>query len=106
MSAQTAAGSTANFSAIFDVALDDFETRTGQNLTSHPFTISLGDKDSPDAILEIFRKQVQAFDKSCRHDGKLVACLTCIVDILFALSSDLDEDIRLVRPHSFHIMMF
>ncbi|KAI0286246.1 hypothetical protein BC826DRAFT_1109030 [Russula brevipes] len=63
MSAQTAAGSTAEFfSAIFDVALDDFETRTGQNLTSHPFTISLGDKDSPDAILEIFRKQVQAFD--------------------------------------------
>jgi hypothetical protein len=98
--------STANFSAIFETALNEYKTRTGQDLRSHPFAICLENNNSSDAILEIFRKQAQAFDKFRGRDDKLMACLAPVVDILFALSPVLGEGIGLVRPPFFHFSMF
>jgi hypothetical protein len=97
-----------NFSAILEVALDEYKNRTGQDLQSHPFAISFeviinNNNNIPDAILEVFRRQAQAFDKFRRRDDKLMACLTPIVNILFTISETLGEGISLVRPHFFCI---
>jgi hypothetical protein len=94
-----------NFSVIFETALDEYKNRTGQDLQSHPFAISLdliisnNNNNTPDAILEVFRRQAQAFDKFRRRDDKLMACLTSIVNILCMLSA-VDG---LVSPPLLHI---
>jgi hypothetical protein len=92
-----------NFTAIFDAALSEYKNRTGQDLQSHPFAVSLDDNNTPDAILEVFRREAQAFDKFHRRNDKLMAYLTPVVNVLFTFSATLGEGIGLVRPHSFHI---
>jgi hypothetical protein len=100
--------SAANLSVIFDAALNEYKNRTGQDLQSHPFAISLdliisNGTNTPDAILEVFRRQARAFDKFRRRDDKLMACLTPIVNILCMLSTALGEVDGLVSPPILHV---
>jgi len=97
---QTTKCSTSNFTAILDAALDEYKTLTGQDLAADPFSLALESFDSPDPILDVFRKQAEALDRS--RSKKLMACLTPIVNILFTFSATLGEG--LVRPHSFYIV--
>ncbi|KAI0274206.1 hypothetical protein BGY98DRAFT_1099124 [Russula aff. rugulosa BPL654] len=69
---QTTNLSSANFTAIFDVASNEYKTLTKQDLP-----------------------QAQAFDKFCKGDDKLMAWLTPIVNILFTFSGTLGEGIGL-----------
>jgi hypothetical protein len=100
---QTSDPSSSKFTAIFEVASNEYKTLTGQDLGTHPFAIALEGHNSPDSVLEVFRKQAQAFDKSRKGDDKLMAWLTPIVNILFMFSATLGEGIGLVRPHSSYI---
>jgi hypothetical protein len=94
---------TSNFTAIFDVASQEYKSLTKQDLGTHPFAAALEGHDSPDAILAVFRKQAQAFDKIRKGDDKLMAWLTPIVNILFTFSATLGEGIGLVSFHFFCI---
>ncbi|KAI0286238.1 hypothetical protein BC826DRAFT_1049730 [Russula brevipes] len=85
----------ANLPVIFDVALNEYKSRTGQDPQSHPFAIALGVNNSPDAILEIFRRQAQALDNFRQQHERLMACLSPIVNILFTFSAALGEGIGL-----------
>jgi hypothetical protein len=98
---QTTDRSSANFTAIFDAATNDYKTLTKQDLGSHPFAVAFGNTNSPDSVLDVFRTQAQAFNKFRKGDDKLMAWLTPIVQILFTFSGTLDG-IGLVSPHSFH----
>jgi hypothetical protein len=100
---QTADSSTSNFTAIFEAASREYKTLTKQDLESHPFGAALEGYNTPDAILGVFRKQAQAFDKLCKGEDKLMAWLTPIVNIRFSFSATLGEGIGLVSPRSFHI---
>ena len=100
---QTTDTPTSNFTAIFDAASQEYKTLTKQDLGTHPFAAALEGYNSPNAILGIFRKQAQAFDKFCKGDDKLMAWLTPIVKILFIFSSTLGEGIGLVSLHSFYV---
>jgi hypothetical protein len=100
---QTTDPSTSNFAAIFDVASQEYKTLTKQDLGTHPFAAALEGYDSPDAILGVFRKQAQAFDRFFKGDDKLMAWLTPIVNILFTFSAILGEGIGLVSHHPFYI---
>jgi len=90
---QTTKCSTSNFTAILDAALDEYKTLTGQDLAADPFSLALESFDSPDPILDVFRKQAEALDRS--RSKKLMACLTPIVNVLFTFSATLGEGLPL-----------
>ena len=87
---------TANFTAIFDAASNEYKSLTKQDLETHPFAAALENYDSPDSVMNVFRKQSRAFDKFRKGDDKLIAWLTPIVDILFIFSGTLGEGIGIV----------
>jgi hypothetical protein len=97
---QTTGLSTANFTAIFDAASNEYKTLTKQDLKTHPFAAAIENSNSPDSIMDVFRKYAQAFDKFCKGDDKLMAWLTPIVNILFTFSGTLGEGIGLVSDQS------
>ncbi len=103
---QTTDRSSANFTAIFDTAANQYKTLTKQDLGTHPFAAAFENSSSPDSVLDVFRTQAQAFNKFRKGDDKLMAWLTPIVHILFTFSGTLDG-IGLVSPRSFyHILSF
>lgn len=93
---QTTDPSTSNFTAIFDVASQEYRNLTRQDLATHPFAAALQGHNSPDSILGVFRDQAQAFDKFRKGDDKLMASLTPIVNILVTFSGTLGEGVGLV----------
>jgi hypothetical protein len=109
---QTTDSSTSNFTAIFDAASQEYKTLTKQDLGTHPFAAALEGYNTPDAILGVFRKQAQAFDKVRKGEDKLMAWLTPIVNILFTFSATLGEGIGLVSlrssisPQSYNHLFF
>jgi len=99
--------STDNFTAIFQTASSEYERVTGKPLDTHPFSTQLDGCDSPEAVLNVFRTQAQAFDKFCRGDEKLMTWLDPIVHILFTFSATegtaavlVSHPIYSVRPFS------
>ena len=102
-SSPSANPSISNFTAIFDTALNEYKTLTKQGLETHPFAAALQGYNSPDSILNVFRDQVQAFDKFRKKDDKLMEWLTPIVNILFTFSESLGEGIGLVNPLRFYM---
>jgi len=96
-SGQTTDPSTSNFAAIFDAASQEYKSLTKKDLATHPLAAAIEGYDSPDSILNVFRKQASAFDKFRKGDDKLMECLTPIVNILFTFSETLGEGAGLVR---------
>jgi hypothetical protein len=88
--------SISNFTDIFDAASNEYKILTKQDLHTHPFAAALGDCDSPDAVLNIFRRQAQAFDEFCKGDDRLMKWLNPTVHILYTFSATLGEGIALV----------
>jgi hypothetical protein len=88
--------SSPKFASIFDAALAEYKTLTRQDLHAHPFAAAFDTCDSPDAVLNIFRKQALVFDSFRKGDDKLMKWLTPTINILFALSGTLGEGIGLV----------
>jgi hypothetical protein len=84
------------FTVIFEAASNQYKALTGQDLGTHPVALALEGHNSPDSVLEVFRKQAQAFDKFRNGDDKLMTWLTPIITILFTFSATLGEGISLV----------
>jgi hypothetical protein len=99
---QTTDLSAANFTAIFEAASNEYKTLTGQDLGTHPLATDLESNNSPDSILDVFRKQARVFDTFCKDDDKLMNLLTPIVHVVLTLSTTLGG-IGLV---SFHFPRF
>ena len=91
--------STDNFTAIFQAASSEYERVTGNPLDTHPFSTQFDSCDSPEAVLNAFQTQAQAFDKFCKGDEKLMTWLDPMVHILFTFSATLGEGIGLVSHH-------
>jgi hypothetical protein len=101
----TADPSTANLTAIFEAASNEYRSLTGQNLGTHPLATELERSNSPESILGVFQKQAQALDKFRKGDDKLMRSLTPIVHVIFTLSATLGAGICLVSPHCFYTPM-
>ena len=97
---QTSAPSVSNFASIFDAALQEYKTLMKKDLAAHPFAAAIEDRNTPDSILNVFRKQAQALDTFRKGDDKLMECLTPIVNILLTFSETLGENVGLVSLHS------
>ncbi|KAF8490817.1 hypothetical protein F5888DRAFT_1637925 [Russula emetica] len=87
--------STTNHNAIFEAASNEYKTLTGQGLETHPFAAALEDYVSPKLVLNVFRRQAQAFDAFHKGEDFLMAWLTPIVYILFSVSETLRKGISL-----------
>ena len=98
---QTTNPSTSNFNVIFEAALNEYEILTGQDLRTYPFFVALESFNSPDAILNVFRTQTQAFDKVRKNNKKLIDLLAPIVEILFEFSAALGEGVDVVSLRFF-----
>jgi len=97
---QTTDLSTSNFAAIFDAASREYKSLTKQDLATHPLAAAIEGYNTPDSILNVFRKQASAFDKFRKGHDKLMEYLTPIVNILFTFSETLEEGVGLVSLHS------
>src|SRR5712691_6020981 len=86
-----------NFTAIFQAASNEYQRTTGKLLDTHPFTTQLDGCDSPEAALNVFRTQAQAFSEFRKGDEKLIKWLDPIVHVVFTFSGTLGEGIGLVR---------
>ena len=87
----TTSSSNANFVKIFEAATNEYRTITGQDLSTHPFSVALDAFKTPEAIVEVFRKQAQVFEKVSKDNDKLMTCLSPIVEVLFTLAMTIGE---------------
>ncbi len=99
---QTTGPSAANFTAILDAASKEYKILIGQDLQTHPLAAALDNFSSPESVLNVFRRQAQAFDKFRKGDDKLIAWLTPVVNILFTFSGTLGEGVGLVSIQSIY----
>ncbi|KAN0129585.1 hypothetical protein V8E53_012581 [Lactarius tabidus] len=86
-SSAAAASNPSNASPNFDVALDDFKTRTGHDLSSHSFAAVIDSCATPKAILYEYRKQVRKnYNQYRKGDSRLMNALKPIVHGLYTMS--------------------
>ncbi|KAH8987349.1 hypothetical protein EDB86DRAFT_2182926 [Lactarius hatsudake] len=91
--------SSTSFDAIFSVALEAYKKQTKKDITSHPLAAQLKSCDTPRAILEVLRSQVQVFDQTQGSgDEMLTRWLDPTVNVLFAFSVTFNNVIGLVFP--------
>ncbi|KAH9049987.1 hypothetical protein EDB84DRAFT_1452114 [Lactarius hengduanensis] len=93
---RTTASFSTNFISIFDAASKEYKKLTGQDLNTHPFSAVFDSCDSPDAVLNIFRKQAEIFDEIRKGDERLIKWLDPMVHILFTFSAALGEGVGLI----------
>ena len=92
--------SPSSFQDLFNVALRDYENKTGIKLADDPFAKKFENCDSVDSITAILQEQAQIFRKFRGDDGKLMKSLKASVDVLYTLSNTvLGGGIGLVRPN-------
>lgn len=91
-----------SFQDLFNAALLDYETQTGEKLMGHQLANELETCKSVESIHAILKKQVQISRKFRRDDGKIMKLLKPSVDVLYELCSTvLGAGIGLVHPKLF-----
>ena len=97
---------TSNFETLFNAALENYTKQTGTQLREHPLSAKIDSCNSPDAILDVFQEQVQAFDEFRKGDPKLFKWLRPVVNVLYFLSTNraLRDSVSLVSPVNFLVI--
>jgi len=83
----------ANYQAIFDNALEAYEKKTGNNLASDPLLRRLESCNSPDAVLDVLREQIPAFDRS---GSRFTRWVNPTINVLYTFSSTIGGAMSLV----------
>jgi hypothetical protein len=99
---QTTRPSSSNFTSIYNTALEEYKRLTGKDLHIHPFAVVFDVCNTPETVLNVFRRQAQAFEKFRAGEDKLMRWLNPTVHVLFTLSAVLGEAINLVSPLFLH----
>lgn len=94
---QASSSDAPNFQLIFEKALQEYQNKTGKDLTAHPLAAEIKGCGSPDAILTVLEGKANELSPS-RSDERLTKWLTPTVNILNALSATLGEGVGLVFP--------
>ena len=97
------------FDTLFNAALEKYTKQTGKDLCNHPLASEIDSCKNIDSILNIFKKQAQAFDEFKNGDVNLLRWLTPVVDVLHALSTNkaIRDSVSHVSPATtllFHIL--
>ena len=90
---------TSRFRALFDSALQDYQSQTCTTLSSLPLAEKLQRCDSVESVTSVLREQEIASIGFRGGDGRIMKSLETVLSVLYALSenSDIGEAIRLVR---------
>ena len=98
MAATSTDPSISNFTSIFEAATKEYKKLTKKDLQTHIFAAQpeFDRCDSPRVVLDVFRKQAQAFDEFRKGDDRLMTWLDPTVNILFACSATLGKGLALV----------
>ena len=91
---QTAAASS-NFKSMLDVALAEYQRKTGDDLQAHWLATEVQTCESVDAVLDILRDQSKAFERS--DDQRLMKWVDPLVHVLYTFSGALGDGVSLVR---------
>ena len=91
-----ATSSTSNIRLIIDAALADYSKTTGIDLSKHPFTDTLEQSNSPEAILHLLQEREKTFEEYRDGNRRLISCLSPAVRVLQAFSGILGEAMSLV----------
>jgi hypothetical protein len=84
-------------------ALEDYEKKTGIDLSKNPFAAAIKQANSPGSILELLQEREKTF-KDYREGGRrLISCLTPVVNVIQAFSGILGEAVSLVS-HMCHLV--
>ena len=86
-----------NFTPIFNVALDSYRRKTKKDLASHPLLPRLQSCGSTEAILDVFRAQIPALNKSQNIDGGFTEWVIPTVNVLHSFSDILGQAVGLVN---------
>jgi hypothetical protein len=84
-----------NFTPIFKAASDEYKKLTKKDLQSHPFAAQFDGCDSPRAVLDVFKKQAEAFEEFRKGDDKLMKFLDPTINVLSTLSETIGEGLAL-----------
>lgn len=95
-----------SFQSTFSDALQLYKKRTRGDLILHPLAARLQSCDTPGAILAVLQEQARAINQSWNTDEKLAMWLDPIVNVLYALSSNLGEGVGLVSIGACSISMY
>jgi hypothetical protein len=87
----TSASSPFNFNTIFNSALETYERRTKQDLTSNLLLPRLQACDSPEAVLAVLREQIPEIGQSHSADDKVTRWLIPTVNVLYGFSAAIGE---------------
>ena len=96
---QPSSSSTLNFRPIFEQALEEYEKKTGNDLTAHPLAAEINGCTSPNAILTVLKRKAIELEKSGSSDERLSNWLIPATTALHAISVTLDEGVGLVSYH-------
>ena len=91
-----ASSSTSPFQLIFEKALQEYEKKTGKDLTTHPLATEINGCASPEDILAILEAKARDLDQSQKGDERLTKWLKPTVNILHALSATLGPAVGMV----------
>jgi hypothetical protein len=88
-----------HFQALFESALQNYQSQTGMVLADHPLARQLQNCHSIDSVTTLLQIQARAFSEFQGDDAKIMKSLKHIVSVLYkhSASSILDEAIGLVR---------
>ena len=90
------AGPSSNYQSIFDGALEDYQRKTGKDLTKDPLFRSLETCNSPDAVLTILRAQIVGPGQSHSSSDRLTKWLIPTVKVINAFSETIGGAVALV----------
>ena len=93
--------SQSNFVSIFNTSLESYKRKTKKDLASHPLLPSLQTCESPEAVLNVFREQVPAFNQSQSCDDGLTKWVTPTVNVLYSFSGTIGQGVGLVNIETF-----
>lgn len=84
---QTSLDPTSHYQLIFDHALEDYQRKTGKDLTKEKLFHTLEGCTSPDAVLTTLREQIAVPGQSHSSNDKLTAWLIPTVNVISVFSS-------------------
>jgi hypothetical protein len=85
-----------SFQFTFSKALRVYRERTRISLLLHPLAVSLQSCDSPRAVVSVLQEQTRAIRQSGSGNKTLTIWLSLTVNVLYSLSSSVQEDVGLV----------
>ena len=89
--------SSSQFQAILDAALNEYKTKTGNDLTNNSLAKEIQSCKSAEAVLDIIQREADTFDKFRDGNKRLMKWIGPSVDVLYTISPILSAGVSIVR---------